>query len=168
MKIWMENNTSIQLSEKVQPLIQEIILQALKEEKYPLNVEISITFVDNKEIQAINYEFRNIDKVTDVLSFPLLEFEESNIDRNEYLSLEGLEEFLNPETGDLMLGDIIISIDKAMEQAIEYGHSIEREIGFLVSHSMFHLMGYDHMTDEEEKVMFEKQEKILQLAGLSR
>ncbi|WP_341877124.1 rRNA maturation RNase YbeY [Defluviitalea saccharophila] len=168
MKIWMENNTSFQLSEKMNQLIEEIIVQALKEENYPLNVEVSITFVDNNEIQAINKEYRNIDQPTDVLSFPLLEFEDSVIGDNDSFSLEDLEEYLNPETGDLMLGDIIISIDKAIEQAKEYNHSLEREIGFLVSHSMFHLMGYDHMEEDEEKVMFEKQEKVLQTVGLSR
>ena len=98
-------------------LIQEIIVQALKQEKYPLDVEVSITFVDNNEIQAINKEFRNIDRPTDVLSFPLLEFEDSTTaGENDSFSLEGLEEYINPETGDLMLGDIIISIDKAIEQ----------------------------------------------------
>jgi probable rRNA maturation factor len=165
----MENKTSFQLSEKMKQLIQEIIVQALKQEKYPLDVEVSITFVDNNEIQAINKEFRNIDRPTDVLSFPLLEFEDSTTaGENDSFSLEGLEEYINPETGDLMLGDIIISIDKAIEQSKEYNHSLEREIGFLVSHSMFHLMGYDHMEEDEEKIMFEKQEKVLQTVGLSR
>ncbi len=144
------------------------MVQALKEEKYPLNVEISLSFVDNEEIRKINKEYRNIDKETDVLSFPLLEFEEDNESDDNEFSLEGLEEYINSETGDLMLGDIIISVDKAKEQAMEYGHSIEREIGFLISHSMFHLMGYDHMNEEEEKEMFEKQEKVLNLVGLKR
>lgn len=134
-------------------------------------MEISLSFVDNEEIKSINKEFRDIDKVTDVLSFPLLEFEEDSDEEDEEddeFSLEGLDEYINPETGDLMLGDIIISVDKAKEQAMEFGHAIEREIGFLIAHSMFHLMGYDHMNDEEEKEMFERQEKVLNLIGLRR
>lgn len=131
-------------------------------------VEVSLTFVNNEEIREINKKYRNIDEVTDVLSFPLLEFEDSKNDSDEEFSLEGLEEYINPESGNIMMGDIIISIEKAKQQSEEYGHSLEREIGFLVAHSMFHLMGYDHINKEEEKEMFEKQEKVLKLVGLNR
>ncbi|NLK21448.1 MAG: rRNA maturation RNase YbeY [Epulopiscium sp.] len=164
----MENNTSFLLSDNIKTLIHKIIEQTLREERYPSTVEISLTFVGNEEIQRINNEFRNIDKATDVLSFPLLEFEASDDENDEEFSLEGLDDYMNPDTGDLMLGDIIISVDKAKEQAREYGHSIEREIGFLIAHSMFHLMGYDHMTEDEEKEMVEKQERVLGLVGLGR
>jgi len=168
VNILMENNTSFLLSDNIKTLIHKIIEQTLREERYPSTVEISLTFVGNEEIQRINNEFRNIDKATDVLSFPLLEFEASDDENDEEFSLEGLDDYMNPDTGDLMLGDIIISVDKAKEQAREYGHSIEREIGFLIAHSMFHLMGYDHMTEDEEKEMVEKQERVLGLVGLGR
>ena len=117
--------------------------------------EISISIVDNEEIHQINKQFRGIDRPTDVLSFPQLTFEEGEImDRNE--------------KGEVVLGDIIISLERAREQAEEYGHSLKREIAFLTAHSMLHLLGYDHMEPEEEKEMFAKQKEILELAGIPR
>lgn len=117
------------------------------------NTEVSVTIVDNEEIRKINNKFRNIDRATDVLSFPLIDFD------NESLPDDGSK---------IYLGDIIISIERAKEQAKEYGHSIDREIGFLTAHSMLHLLGYDHMVPEEEKEMFAKQEEILNNLGLRR
>lgn len=111
--------------------------------------------MDNEEIHQINKQFRGIDRPTDVLSFPQLTFEEGEImDRNE--------------NGEVVLGDIIISLERAREQAEEYGHSLKREIAFLTAHSMLHLLGYDHMEPEEEKEMFAKQKEILELAGIPR
>ena len=111
--------------------------------------------MDNEEIHQINKQFRGIDRPTDVLSFPQLTFEEGEImDRNE--------------KGEVVLGDIIISLERAREQAEEYGHSLKREIAFLTAHSMLHLLGYDHMEPEEEKEMFAKQKEILELAGIPR
>ena len=108
----------------------------------------------NNEIQKLNKEFRNIDKETDVLSFPQLTFEEGEIaDINE--------------NDEIILGDIVISIDKAKQQSEEYGHTLQREIAFLTVHSMLHLMGYDHMKEQEEKEMIEKQKEILQKAGFT-
>lgn len=104
------------------------------------NIEVSVSFVNNDEIRKVNRDFRNIDKETDVLSFPM-EFEFSEL---------GMPN---------ILGDIVISVEKAIEQAKDFGHSVDREILYLVCHSMFHLMGYDHMTDEDKKIMREK-EKI--------
>ena len=117
-----------------------------------------------EEIRKINSEYRGIDKSTDVLSFPFNEFEiPGNFDNIE----ESVDAF-NPETGELLLGDIILSTDHIKEQAIEYGHSETRELAFLVVHSMLHLIGYDHMVDEDRVVMEERQRKILELEGISR
>lgn len=150
---WLEQNT------QTLSIIENVIQATLEHEKLPLNMEISITFVDNNTIKQINSEHRNINEITDVLSFPQIEWEDST---------DSLDEYEDPLTGDIMLGDIVISTQKAEEQAVAYGHSLEREIGFLVAHSMFHLLGYDHMSKEEEAVMFTKQEQVLQKLGLIR
>ncbi len=145
--------------------IEDVIKECLKEEKVPYDVEVSLSIVMKEEIKAINKEYRGIDKPTDVLSFPQLEAEKngvidwSKIDVNKDIDLD---------TQLLMLGDIIICDEIAKEQAEEYGHSIEREVCFLVAHSMFHLLGYDHMEEEDQKIMEEKQEKILSQLGIFR
>ncbi len=135
--------------------IETIVLDSLRYEGFDENCEVSISIVDNAEIQQINKQFRNIDRPTDVLSFPMLTFAENEIiERNE--------------NGEIVLGDIIISLEKAKEQAEEYGHSLKREIAFLTAHSMLHLLGYDHIEPEEEKEMFAKQKEILETAGIPR
>ena len=148
MDVLFENNTKEEVNYK---LIENVISEALKYEGVSDNTEISVTIVDNEEIRKINNKFRNIDRATDVLSFPLIDFD------NEDLPNDGSK---------IYLGDIIISIERAKEQANEYGHSLDREVGFLTAHSMLHLLGYDHMVPEEEKVMFAKQEEILSNLGL--
>ncbi|MCD1261570.1 rRNA maturation RNase YbeY [Paenibacillus athensensis] len=133
--------------------------------------EVALTFVDDEAIHELNLQYRGIDKPTDVLSFAMSEFGEDEIEI--HYEAEGDEE---PEEGDEdvseafiePLGDIIISVPRAMAQAEEYGHSVDRELGFLFVHGFLHLIGYDHETEEEEKVMFAKQEEILQKAGLTR
>ncbi|WP_317855043.1 rRNA maturation RNase YbeY [Chakrabartyella piscis] len=135
--------------------MERMVLEALAYENFQEPCEISISIVDNVEIQQINKQFRNIDKPTDVLSFPLLTFAEDEVmERNE--------------KDEVMLGDIIISLERAREQAEEYGHSMLREMAFLTAHSMFHLLGYDHMTEEEEIEMFAKQNAILEIANIGR
>ena len=136
MDVLFENNTNEEINYK---LIEKVISEALRYEGVNDNTEVSVTIVDNEEIRKINNKFRNIDRATDVLSFPLIDFD------NESLPDDGSK---------IYLGDIIISIERAKEQAKEYGHSIDREIGFLTAHSMLHLLGYDHMVPEEEKEMF--------------
>ena len=132
-----------------------MVLESLKFEDFDTQCEVSISIVDNSEIKNINKQFRHIDKETDVLSFPQLTFEEGEVaDVNE--------------NDEIILGDIIISIEKAISQAEEYGHGLRREIAFLTAHSMLHLMGYDHMEPEERDIMFEKQEKILGNLGITR
>ena len=145
-------------------IVNKMVVSALDFENCPYEAEVSVTFVDDEEIRKINSEYRGIDKSTDVLSFPFNEFEiPGNFDNIE----ESVDAF-NPETGELLLGDIILSTDHITEQAIEYGHSETRELAFLVVHSMLHLMGYDHMEDEDRVVMEERQRKILELEGISR
>lgn len=140
---------------ELEAVMKKITLDSLKYEGFQEECEISISIVDNEEIHQINKQFRGIDRPTDVLSFPQLTFEEGEImDRNE--------------NGEVVLGDIIISLERAREQAEEYGHSLKREIAFLTAHSMLHLLGYDHMEPEEEKEMFAKQKEILELAGIPR
>ncbi len=139
----------------LEAVIETIVLDSLRYEGFDENCEVSISIVDNAEIQQINKQFRNIDRPTDVLSFPMLTFTENEIiERNE--------------NGEIVLGDIIISLERAKEQAEEYGHSLKREIAFLTAHSMLHLLGYDHMEPQEEQEMFAKQKAILEAAGIPR
>jgi probable rRNA maturation factor len=137
MKVEFHNQTEVDTKE-ITKLIRKIF-KTIEDEK-----KMHIIFVDNASIQSINKTYRNIDKPTDVISFP------------------------NDEEDDDSLGDIFISIEKAIEQASDYGHSFEREIGFLSVHGYLHLKGYDHHTPEEEKVMFTLQEEILKKANLTR
>ncbi|NMA83300.1 MAG: rRNA maturation RNase YbeY [Epulopiscium sp.] len=165
MTIWIENSTTTKISKEIEKMIEHITETTLEEEEYPVSVEVSITFVSDEEIRDLNKEHRGIDQVTDVLSFPMIDFTEGYCSFDE---IENLDDYVNPDTEELILGDIIISLDKAQEQSIAYGHSFEREIGFLVTHSLLHLIGYDHLEHKEEKVMEEKQEIILQKVGLPR
>ncbi|MEK5103562.1 rRNA maturation RNase YbeY [Cytobacillus sp. FSL M8-0252] len=135
--------------------IENLLQFAAVKEVVEEDTEISITFVENERIQEINREYRNKDKATDVISFAMEEMGEGEIP----LIGEGLPR---------MLGDIIISIPKAVEQAEEYGHSFMRELGFLSIHGFLHLLGYDHETTEEEKIMFTRQKEILDEFGLQR
>lgn len=153
--------TKIDFTQEMQDIIESVCNEALRSEECDFDAEISITITDNDGIQRINNEFRNIDRPTDVLSFPMLEFdEEGQITDNE---------FEYDDDGVIVLGDIVISLERAKEQAEEYGHSLRREIAFLTAHSMLHLLGYDHVNnDEEEKVMFAKQEEILNNLGILR
>lgn len=151
----------IEFTDKLQELMQLVCDEALRYEECDFDAQISITLTDNDEIQVINSEHRGIDKPTDVLSFPMLEFDEDGqiIDN----------EFEYDENGAIMLGDIVISLERAKEQSEEYGHSLDREIAFLCAHSMLHLLGYDHVnSEEEEKIMFTKQEEILNNLGITR
>lgn len=140
---------------ELEAAVKQAAAEALRYENFAEECEISVSIVDNEEIRQINRQFRNIDKATDVLSFPMLTFQEG-------------EQAERNEDGEILLGDIIISLERAREQAAEYGHSLKREIAFLTAHSMLHLLGYDHMTPEEEEEMFRRQKEILLLAGFPR
>ena len=126
--------------------------------------EINLILTTDEEIHRTNKEFRDMDRPTDVLSFPMVDFEAPA----DYDILEEDDSYFHPETGELMLGDIMISIPRAVEQAKEYGHSVKREYAFLIAHSMLHLFGYDHMEEEERAVMEQKQREILQQLSITR
>lgn len=134
-----------------QQAIEKVLKQCFKEEKIEgLNIYITITLTNSETIKEINREYRNIDKATDVLSFPM--FEKDELEKKIKDNFFGHEE---------VLGDIIISIPKVEEQAEEYGHSFERELSYMVVHGFYHLMGYDHINEEDKKKMRPKEEKIL-------
>ncbi|MCF6137964.1 rRNA maturation RNase YbeY [Pseudalkalibacillus berkeleyi] len=136
--------------------VKKLLIHAAKEEALEKTSELSVTFVSNERIQQINAEYRNIDRPTDVISFALED------------EVEGEQEVLLSDENPVLLGDIIISVEKAKEQAEEYDHSFSRELGFLAVHGFLHLLGYDHMNEKEEKVMFERQDVILESYGLNR
>ena len=127
--------------------------------------EVNLTLTDNEGIHEINRMYRQIDAPTDVLSFPMLSYEQAG----DFSALEeDYEDNFNPDTGEIMLGDIVISVDRVREQAAAYGHSERREFAFLIVHSMLHLFGYDHMTPEDAAVMEPKQRQILEEMNISR
>lgn len=163
--IYIEKETEQPLEIDYEPLIHQVIEKALIVEGCKHPVELNILLTDNEKIRCLNAEHRNKDVPTDVLSFPVIDYAQigdiRTLDKH-------IPEYFNYETQELVLGDIVISVDKLKEQAHDYGHSLERELGFLIAHSMLHLFGYDHMEPEEEEVMKVKQEKILQEVGLFR
>ncbi len=139
------------ITQQDKDMLTELIHYTLKEEDIPFNYEVSVSFVDNLAIQKLNNDYRGLDEVTDVLSFPLIE--DFNAEFSDYV---------------YPLGDIVISIDKVTEQAKLYNHSFKRELAFLTVHSILHLLGYIHETDAEEKEMFQRQKTILKEFGLER
>ena len=146
-------------------IIEDVVNAALDYEQCPYEAEVNVVLTDNPSIRQVDREYRNMDAATDVLSFPMVEYETpSNFSRVEEL----FADCFNPESGELMLGDIMISMDKVEEQAEKYGHSQERELAFLVAHSMLHLLGYDHMEEAERLVMEKKQNEILESRGYTR
>lgn len=145
--------------------VESVIHRCLDEENVPYEVEVSLTVVDLETIHRINKKHRQVDRPTDVLSFPQIDPERIGYINWEQIDFSGC---VNYDTDEIMLGDIILCADKAKEQAESYGHSLEREICFLVAHSMFHLLGYDHMTPEDEKTMVTKQESVLQYLSILR
>lgn len=165
MTINIEYEAEKQLDLPYEKIITEIVEEALDYEDCPYEAEVNVVLTDNEEIRQMNQEARGIDAATDVLSFPMVDYEiASDFEHVE----ETAEDYFNLETGELMLGDIMISVDKVEEQAEKYGHSQTRELAFLVAHSMLHLCGYDHMVDEERLVMEQKQNEILERRGYCR
>lgn len=164
MTINFEKEYDLNLNIDYEQIAEKVINYALDYEKCPYEAEISLTLTDNAIIHSLNREFRNTDRPTDVLSFPLVEYEKAG----DFDVFEDSFDCFNPESGEFMLGDIVISLDKVKEQAESYGHSYEREFAFLIAHSMLHLMGYDHMEDDEAKIMESKQKEILDNLGIFR
>ena len=160
-------NTDIQTEEKFdfdpEAIALKVCEEVLMREQFPEDAEISLVITDAEEVHRLNLEFRGIDRTTDVLSFPGLDYEEPSAFEE---SID--ESCINPDNDCVMLGDIVINAQKVKEQAAEYGHSKKREFAFLIAHSMLHLCGYDHMTPEEAEVMEERQEMALQALGITR
>jgi probable rRNA maturation factor len=156
LKVYVKNNQSeVKVPVGIRLLIRRCCQAVLTTEGFGKDAEVSVSFVSNNEIKNLNKVYRNKDSVTDVLSFPLT-------------SEDGTEE-INPETGAVQLGDVVISLETAVKQAQNYGHSLEREIGFLTVHSMLHLLGYDHETSQlDQRIMREKEESVLEKLGISR
>lgn len=165
MRIYLENETEVQFEfdlEKTAGMVAEKVLEL---EECPYEAVVNILITDDEGIRQFNRDFRETDRPTDVLSFPNIVYEEpADFTRVE----ENAADCFEPDTGELILGDIIISADRVQGQAKAYGHSERREFAFLTAHSMLHLMGYDHMTKEEAAVMEEKQEKTLQKLQITR
>lgn len=165
MTFYVENETDKELPFDVEEIAKKVIEQALDQEGCPYEVIVDVTLTDNEGIHQMNKEFRDVDRPTDVLSFPNVDY----VNPADFDGIEDMiEDYFDPESGELCLGDIVISIDKVYEQASEFGHSPLREYAFLIAHSMLHLLGYDHMVPEEAKVMEEKQESILTALGITR
>ncbi|MCL2416099.1 MAG: rRNA maturation RNase YbeY [Defluviitaleaceae bacterium] len=158
-EIYIENRTSINIA-PFEDIIKNAIIQTLENELIRFVAEISVVFVDNDEIANLSNEYRGIFAPTDVLSFP--QFSPGEIARaNSWAISENPQEIL-------VLGDVVISMERAIEQAQDYGHSLEREIGFLTVHSILHLLGYDHETEAEYRQMNKKQDMILDLINMKR
>ena len=165
MTINIEYETKIELNLPYEDIIKSVINESIDYEKCPYEVEVAVILTDNNEIHNINKEHRDVDSPTDVLSFPMVDYESpSNFEGIE----DKVEDYFNPDSGELILGDIVISVEKVIEQAKQYGHSNKRELAFLVAHSMMHLFGYDHMVVEEATIMEAKQNDILNNLSIFR
>lgn len=158
MSFFLEEEVQVKFDFDYKEIAEKVINFCIENEGFPYEAEVNLTLTDNEGIHIINKEYRQIDRPTDVLSFPMLSYETPG--DFSFLEEENEDDF-NPDTGEAMLGDIIISIDKVKEQANEYGHSELREYAFLITHSMLHLFGYDHMESDEAIVMESKQREIL-------
>ena len=165
MSLFIEEEGGSALPFDVEETARSVVEAALELEECHYEAEVSLLLTTDEEIHKMNLEFRQIDRATDVLSFPMLEYETpgdlSGID-------EEREELFDPESGELILGDIVISKDKVLSQAEQYGHSPKREYAFLIAHSMLHLFGYDHMEEEERRIMEERQRRIMEKVQIPR
>lgn len=154
MDIWLENRqTTVALTESIEALIHNVLNETARRHDLSEAAEVSLTLVDDEQIHELNRDYRGVDRPTDVISFALE---------------EGDEPAIIGGPAEMLLGEIVISMETAMRQAAEYGHSLEREVAFLALHGMLHLLGYDHMTQEDEKRMFDKQTEILAALGVDR
>jgi probable rRNA maturation factor len=150
----------IEVTPEIEDVIKKVAEAVAEAEECAFDSEVSVTLTDNEQIHALNREHRGIDRPTDVLSFPMLEFDEDGVAEDCDFDMDGEL---------VLLGDIVISMERAAEQAEEYGHSLIREVGFLTAHSMLHLLGYDHVDNPEgERVMREKEEAVLESLGITR
>lgn len=158
MTLYFEEEGDLTLPLACEELARQVLEEALDYVGCPYEAEVNLLLTMNAQIQEMNREFRDVDRPTDVLSFPMVEYETPG----EFEFLEQMNECFHPETGELMLGDIVISKEKVLEQADAYGHSVRREYAFLIAHSVLHLTGYDHIEEEDRALMEQKQREILE------
>lgn len=167
MTFYVEDETGISWDFPVQELAELVADRALEQEGCPYAVQINLLITDGEGIRAFNEEYRGIDRETDVLSFPGIDFEAPGA--FDSLKLSGREaDYFDPDSKELILGDIILFGERVLTQAAEYGHSVRREFAFLLAHSMLHLCGYDHMEPGEAAVMEARQERVLTSLGITR
>ncbi len=164
MTIDFEDESGDKLDIDLYEIAQRVIDGAIDYMECPYEVYVGLTVTDNEEIHRLNREHRQIDRPTDVLSFPMIDFETPG----EFEWLEEEDDCFDPESGELVLGDIVISADKVLEQAEAYGHSVTREYAFLITHSILHLLGYDHMTKSDAVRMEQIQKDILETLHIAR
>ena len=164
MTIYIESETEVDFDFDYEKVAKDVVNTAMDYMKFPFEAEVSITLTDNDGIYEINKEFRHIDSPTDVLSFPIIAYEEPG----DFSLIEEDDDLFNPESGEVILGDIVLNVPRIHSQANEYGHSDLREYAFLIAHSMLHLFGFDHMTEKEAAVMETKQREILDILKISR
>lgn len=165
--IYVDNRQEkMEVSDEFTNHLEKVIEFALKEEGVNISSEISLLFVDNEEIREINNETRNIDRATDVLSFPMLDYQEKKVFKEVYTENDFSEADFDGD--DLVLGDVVLSLERALEQSKEYNHSYEREASYLVVHSVLHLLGYDHMEEEDKVKMRKREEEILTALDIRR
>lgn len=165
MTSYVEDEAKESLPFEPEEILELVAQKVLEEENCPYEAQINLLLTDNEGIREFNRQYREVDAPTDVLSFPMISFEREG--DFSVVEEDGVDYF-DPESGELILGDIIISVPRALEQAESFGHSAKREFAFLVAHSMLHLCGYDHMEEDEAKVMESKQEKVLNELGITR
>lgn len=146
--------------------LEDVCRYALEKEEVTQKCQISLLFVDNEEIREINKETRNIDKATDVLSFPMLDYPKGKVFKDVYK--DKVFDVMYLDGDELVLGDMVLSLERAEEQSREYNHSFKREVCYLIVHSILHLLGYDHMEDEEKKIMRAREEEILNGLDIKR
>lgn len=158
MTVLFEDEGNLELPLSCEEIANDVVEAALDYVNCPYEAEVNLLLTMNEEIHQMNLNFREIDRPTDVLSFPMVEYETAG----DFDFLENADEYFHPESGELMLGDIVISKEKVLSQAEEYGHSVTREYAFLIAHSMLHLFGYDHMEDAERVEMERMQKEILE------
>jgi probable rRNA maturation factor len=166
MTFYVDNEVNAEFDFDIEELALSVAGEVLKNESFTLDAECSLIITDDEGIREMNRQFREIDSPTDVLSFPGISFEEPG--DFSVIDSENDIEYIDPDTGSIMLGDIVINEKRVRSQAQEYGHSQKREFAFLVAHSMLHLCGYDHMEQEEARIMEEKQELALSNLGITR
>ena len=164
MTLLFEEEGELTLPLDCQEIAEQVIDAALDYVGCPYEVEVNLLLTMNEQIQEMNANFRDIDRATDVLSFPMVDYETPG----DFDFLEERDDCFHPETGELILGDIVISKEKVISQAEEFGHSLKREYAFLIAHSMLHLSGYDHMEEEERNEMERMQRELMEKLNILR